>query len=89
MSPQAICIHCHRGPDAPPWCVGNPGKGCTYGYGHEFPEAPKVQAATAKRVDTKLCRQCGLHPKNPAAFAGCVPLDGSSSTMYHDFGASS
>lgn len=54
-----------------PWCPSNPGAGCTYGLGHEYPTEPVVAKAPAKR-DTKRCIKCDQHPKNPAsATNGC------------------
>ena len=69
-----ICIFCVRHASCTePWCVGNPGKGCTYGYAHEFPLERKPKQATPRKVDTSLCKKCGLHPKNPKyATADCT-----------------
>lgn len=69
-----LCIHClkHEG-DPRPWVVANPGNGCTYGLGHEFPEVEKPKPPPAKKADKQLCLKCGLHPKNPAsATNGCA-----------------
>ncbi len=68
-----LCIYCmkHEG-DQTPWVKDNPGNGCTYGLGHEYPEPvkPKQQA---KKVDKQLCTKCGLHQRNPAsATNGCA-----------------
>jgi len=71
--PSDICIFCLRHKsDERPWCTGNTGRGCTYGFGHEFPE-PIVQSSQEhKVVDKKLCTKCGLHPRNPkSASNGC------------------
>jgi hypothetical protein len=69
----ALCTFCLKAKGDPtPWCKGNPGLGCTYGWAHEFLE-PEVRAAPPPRVDKKLCTRCGLHPKNPAyAASGCA-----------------
>ena len=69
----AICIFCLKLPSDPtPWVRDNPGKGCTYGLEHEYPEEPTKQP---KKVDKKLCTKCGLHPKNPASSTnGCEHL---------------
>lgn len=62
-----LCTFCSRHEsDKRPWVPSNPGLGCTYGYAHEFPEAPVVKAKPEKKTDKKLCIKCGLHPKNPA-----------------------
>jgi hypothetical protein len=68
-----ICLFClkHEG-DATPWCKDNPGRGCTYGLDHEFPEPLEPKKQEPKK-DKKLCIKCGLHPKNPAsATNGCA-----------------
>lgn len=64
-----ICIHClkHRG-DLSPWCKDNPGQGCTYGLGHEYP-APEKPKPQSKKVDKNICTKCGLHRKNPSSTA--------------------
>jgi hypothetical protein len=73
MSEQ-VCIFCFKSPSNPtPWCPTNPGNGCTYGLGHEYPlnesEKPKQPP---KKPDKQLCLKCGLHAKNPAsATNGC------------------
>ncbi len=68
MSDQ-LCIYCfkHQG-DKTPWCPDNPGNGCTYGLGHEYPvtEAEKPKQPPRK-TDKNLCAKCGLHIKNPAS----------------------
>lgn len=61
-----LCIFCFEYPGSPPWVVGNPGAGCTYGLFHEY-ETPVVQALAVRVRDKALCLTCGLHPKNPAA----------------------
>jgi hypothetical protein len=63
-----LCVFClkHES-DKTPWIESNPGKGCTYGYAHEYLE-PEVQPEIQqKKPDKKLCVKCGLHPKNPLA----------------------
>lgn len=84
---DAHCIHCFKAEsNKTPWCPDNPGLGCQYGLGHEYPcavcgnllckthvpgeEAKPKQAP--KKPDKKLCTKCGLHVKNPAAATnGC------------------
>jgi hypothetical protein len=69
-----LCLFCIRPEsDKRPWCL-NPGKGCQYGFAHEYPEAEKVVAKEApKKRDAKLCVKCGLHPSNPkSASSECV-----------------
>ena len=69
-----LCIYCLRhDSDKRPWCPDNPGNGCTYGLGHEYPEAEKPKQQTPKKVDKQLCTKCGLHVRNPAsATNGCA-----------------
>lgn len=73
MSHLDICIFCVRhNSSTEPWCPSNPGRGCTYGYGHEYPLDEKPKPSVAK-TDTSLCTQCGLHPKNPKSSTnGCA-----------------
>jgi hypothetical protein len=68
-----ICIFCLKSPSDPtPWCRDNPGAGCTYGLGHEYPVAEIEKPKFEKKPDKKLCVKCGLHLKNPAsATNGC------------------
>lgn len=43
-------------------------KNCSYGLGHEFLEEIEekiLPPKQEKKVDSKLCTKCGLHPKNP------------------------
>ena len=76
-----ICIFCFRSAGAArPWCSENPGNGCTYGLGHEFPPGPADKPkATPRKVDRQLCTLCGVHAKNPASEA---------STCAHEYPAS-
>lgn len=72
----AICIFCLRQPGDQPWCPDNPGHGCTYGCGHEYPTIEKP-ATPPKRVDVNRCTKCDLHRKNPLSQSnGCA----------HDYG---
>lgn len=69
-----LCIFCMRPDGCPPYCTDNPGKGCTYGLGHEFPDGeetkPKQQP---KKIDKNVCTKCGLHARNPASVTnGCA-----------------
>lgn len=68
-----LCIFCFKFADDPaPWVAGNPGHGCTYGLGHEYPKTEKP-TQPARKVDRQLCTKCGLHPKNPASSTnGCA-----------------
>jgi hypothetical protein len=73
-----VCIFGLRHASDPrPYCPANPGRGCTYGLGHEYPAPAGVVAAEvvtkSKARDKKLCITCGLHPANPAAATnGCA-----------------
>lgn len=62
------CVFCLR-------CRGNiaepEARTCTYGMGHEFPQAAPQRQPERPR-DASLCVRCGLHPRNPAsATNGC------------------
>jgi hypothetical protein len=67
-----FCIFCLEPKSSPrPWVPSNPGLGCTYGLGHEYP-AEETKPAQVHKPDKKLCLKCGLHPRNPKAAAnGC------------------
>lgn len=69
-----LCVFCLRVEGDPtPWVPDNPGKGCQYGYDHEFPAIEVPKPPPIKKVDSKLCQKCGLHPKNPASQTnGCA-----------------
>lgn len=70
-----LCIFCLKDQANPiPWCPDNPGNGCTYGLGHEFPLGEEAKPKqSGKKPDKQLCTKCGLHAKNPAsATNGCV-----------------
>lgn len=64
-----LCTFCNKVPEnTTPWCVDNPGKGCTYGLGHEYPEELVVtKKVLVKKPDRQLCIKCELHPRNPAS----------------------
>lgn len=50
-----------------------------YGFAHEYPEdlLARVPVQKVKGPDVKLCRACGLHPKNPLyAGNGCQHVHG-------------
>jgi hypothetical protein len=68
-----LCIFCLQlDTQSTPWCPSNPGKGCTYGLGHEYVGDDVVASPPSPKVDKKLCTKCGRHPKNPAASTnGC------------------
>jgi len=72
---ERICIFCMKHEsDTTPWCPDNPGEGCTYGCGHEYPpgEAEKPKQPP-KKPDKNRCVKCDLHRKNPAAATnGCT-----------------
>jgi hypothetical protein len=79
MNALDICIFCVRHQSCTvPWCPDNPGRGCTYGYGHEYPlPQQKTKQTVAKKLDAKLCTPCGLHPKNPKSdMNGCTHVYG-------------
>jgi hypothetical protein len=72
---MSLCVFCGRDEsDTRPWCPDNPGKGCTYGLGHDYGLGEGVKPKQAeKKVDKQLCAKCGLHVRNPAsATNGCV-----------------
>jgi hypothetical protein len=68
------CIFCFGAePIVAPVCEGNPGLGCTYGLGHEFPATAPIAKAPTRDPKRALCLTCGLHPKNPASsINGCA-----------------
>ena len=70
-----ICLFCFKAEgNTTPYCLDNPGKGCTYGFDHEFPSRvqAKVKPQPAKVPDKNICTKCGLHSRNPAsATNGC------------------
>lgn len=53
-----VCIFCltHR---------GNVKETCSYGFKHEFPADVVLPTKQVAKPDKKLCKRCGLHPKNP------------------------
>ncbi len=69
-----LCTFCGRDEsNRTPWCVSNPGAGCTYGLGHEFPPREAATKKQTPKVDKWLCVKCGLHVRNPASGTnGCV-----------------
>jgi ribosomal protein L40E len=70
-----FCIHCLRhASDTRPWCPDNPGSGCTYGLGHEYPLTEEAKPKQPPRKqDKQLCMKCGLHVRNPtSAQNGCT-----------------
>lgn len=76
------CIFCFKDEGrTDPWVPNNPGGGCTYGLGHEYP-CPvcgnllcKLHVAgqdvkpppQMKKPSKNLCTKCGLHPNNPTS----------------------
>jgi len=72
---ELLCIYCLRSEsNKTPWCPDNPGKGCTYGLGCEYPitEADKPKQP-APKIDKNVCTKCRLHTRNPvSATNGCA-----------------
>jgi len=74
-----FCIFCLRTEgDRTPWCPDNPGDGCTYGHGHEFPCAvcggllckvhvpgQEDKPKQPRKIDKNRCLKCDLNIKNP------------------------
>jgi hypothetical protein len=72
---MALCLYCLKSEgDQSPWCPNNPGAGCQYGLGHEYPPSEDTKPKQpVRKVDKQLCTKCGLHIRNPAsATNGCA-----------------
>jgi len=77
MTATNLCIFCLKySDDLTPWCAGNPGHGCQYGYYHDYYYGDTVVAPIhkqVKKVDKQVCTKCLVHIKNPISNSnGCT-----------------